>query len=258
MKFPRRLDYISKWTNISKTSVIATLKALTESGYLNKKEAVVGNVRFCSYTTNYEQLLQNLTSGKETLPVVNKYGKGGKETLPGSKDSLSGGKETLPNIDNNIDNNINNRNNKENSENLFSLSTELSITAKEISVDTRVFKKVDNLLSSVVFPFDEIEFKKKFFVLCCMPKWRTKTIHAIQMQLNKLQEYELDFVMELIDNSIMNEWQGIVYQDTPKRYQEWLRSKSSGNRAGGIKQITDPVERENMMQYLNKDSDLWK
>lgn len=138
------------------------------------------------------------------------------------------------------------------------ISSELSISAKEISVDTRLFKKVDNLLSSVVFPFDEIEFKKKFFVLCCMPKWRTKTIHAIQMQLNKLQEYELDFVMELIDNSIMNEWQGIVYQDTPKRYQEWLRSKSSGNRAGGIKQITDPVERENMMQYLNKDSDLWK
>lgn len=161
-------------------------------------------------------------------------------------------------------NNINNKqeNNKkeekEISENIFSLSTELSISAKEISVDTRVFKKVDNLLSSVVFPFDEIEFKKKFFVLCCMPKWRTKTIHAIQMQLNKLQEYELDFVMELIDNSIMNEWQGIVYQDTPKRYQEWLRTKSSGNRAGGIRQITDQVERDNMMQYLNKDSDLWK
>lgn len=159
--------------------------------------------------------------------------------------------------DNNNINNNNIDNKKDNSENKFSLSTELSITAKDISVDIRVFKKVNDMLSSVVFPFDNIEFKKKFFILCCMPKWRTKTIHAIQMQLNKLQDYEIAFVMELIDNSIMNEWQGIVYQDTPKRYQEWLRTKGSEKTAGAIKQITDPEERENMIKYLDKNSELW-
>ena len=147
---------------------------------------------------------------------------------------------------------------KEKGENLFSLSNELSISAKEISVDTKVFKKVDNMLSSAVFPFDDIEFKKKFFILCCMPKWRTKTIHAIQMQLNKLKDYELDFVMEMIDNSIMNEWQGIVYQDTQKRYQEWLRNKASANISSGVRQINDPVQRDNMIKYLDKNSDLWK
>lgn len=118
---------------------------------------------------------------------------------------------------------------KENSENIFSLASELSITAKEISVDTRVFKKINDLLSKVIFPFDNIEFKKRFFMLCCMPKWRTKTLHAIQMQLNKLQAYELAFVMEIIDNSIMNEWQGLVYQDTDKRYNEWLRKLPSSS-----------------------------
>lgn len=159
----------------------------------------------------------------------------------------------------NISNNKEEINNKEEVliENKFSLAAELSITAKDINVDTRVFKKVDDLLSNVVFPFDDLEFKKKFFVLCCMPKWRTKTIHAIQMQLNKLHDYELAFVMELIDNSIMNEWQGIVYQDTPKRYQEWLRSSNSHS-IGGIRPITDPEEIEKIKQYLDKDSDLWK
>lgn len=147
---------------------------------------------------------------------------------------------------------------KERGKDLFSLANEISISAKEISVDTRVFKKVDNLLSGVVFPYDNIEFKKKFFILCCMSKWRTKTIHAIQMQLNKLKDYELDFVMEMIDNSIMNEWQGIVYQDTPRRYQEWLRNKGSAVSSSGVKQITDPVQRDNMIQYLDKNSDLWK
>ena len=147
---------------------------------------------------------------------------------------------------------------KERDKDLFSLANEISISAKEISVDTRVFKKVDNLLSGVVFPYGNIEFKKKFFILCCMPKWRTKTIHAIQMQLNKLKDYELDFVMEMIDNSIMNEWQGIVYQDTPRRYQEWLRNKGSAVSSSGVKQITDQVQRDNMIQYLDKNSDLWK
>lgn len=147
---------------------------------------------------------------------------------------------------------------KEKDKDLFSLANEISISAKEISVDTRVFKKVDNLLSGVVFPYDNIEFKKKFFILCCMPKWRTKTIHAIQMQLNKLKDYELDFVMEMIDNSIMNEWQGIVYQDTQKRYQEWLRNKASANISSGVRQINDPVQRDNMIKYLDKNSDLWK
>ena len=72
------------------------------------------------------------------------------------------------------------------------------------------------------------------------------------------KDYELDFVMEMIDNSIMNEWQGIVYQDTPRRYQEWLRNKGSAVSSSGVKQITDQVQRDNMIQYLDKNSDLWK
>lgn len=76
------------------------------------------------------------------------------------------------------------------------------------------------------------------------------------MQLNKLGEYELDFVMELLDNSIMNEWQGIVYSDTTKKYQEWL--KKNGKTNNGIRQITDPEEKNRMMQYLDNDSELWK
>jgi hypothetical protein len=152
---------------------------------------------------------------------------------------------------NNINNN--NRNNllEKEVEEKF-ISSTLGITAKSIDVDPKVFKKIDTLLSKVVFPFDDAEFKKRFFVLCCMPKWRTKTIHAIQMQLKKLQEYELKFVMDLLDSSIMNGWQGIIYSDTPRKYQEWLRSNS-------IKMETKEIERvkENEIRYLDKNSKLW-
>lgn len=152
----------------------------------------------------------------------------------------------INNINNNIINNIN-----EEVEEKF-ISSTLGITAKSIDVDPKVFKKIDTLLSKVVFPFDDAEFKKRFFVLCCMPKWRTKTIHAIQMQLKKLQEYELKFVMDLLDSSIMNGWQGIIYSDTPRKYQEWLRSNS-------IKMETKEIERvkENEIRYLDKNSKLW-
>ena len=120
----------------------------------------------------------------------------------------------------------------------FSLGRSLGLEPKSISVDSRVFSKVDKLLSDIVFPFDEDGFKRKFFILCCMPKWRNKTVHAIQMQLNKLKNYDVRYVLELIDASIMNEWQGLVYSDTDKKYNEWLRK----SKFGGSDEIKKAVE----------------
>lgn len=98
-KFEGSIDYICKWTNLSRPSVIATLKALTECGYLNKEEKVVNNIKVCYYTTNYDDIVGG---SKETLPVVKKFNRGSKETLP--------------NIDNNNDNDksLSNKNNNYN------------------------------------------------------------------------------------------------------------------------------------------------
>lgn len=97
--FNGSLDYISKWTNLSKSTVIATLKALSDNGLINKKETVINGVKFCSYTTNYENILKNLNSGKESIQPFKKYEKGGTE-------SESGSTESEHNIDNDIDNDI--------------------------------------------------------------------------------------------------------------------------------------------------------
>lgn len=146
-------------------------------------------------------------------------------------------------------NNINNNNiiNKEVEEQTFSLARQLNLDHKTISVDSRIFTKVDQRLSTLVFPFDDDNFKRQYFILCCMPKWRNKTVQALQMQLNKLQKYDLGFVFELIENSIMNEWQGLVYQDTDKRYAEWQKNKSSK----GVKNVSDA----DLIKYLNNDFD---
>ena len=52
------------------------------------------------------------------------------------------------------------------------LAQKIEITAKDINVDPRVFKKIDALLSQAQFPFDDANVLLKFFVLCCMLYWR--------------------------------------------------------------------------------------
>lgn len=77
-EFTGSIDYISKWANISKQSVILTLKALTDAGYLNKKDDVINGVKFCRYTTNYEDLI----SSQKSLPPIKKVKKGSQKTSP--------------------------------------------------------------------------------------------------------------------------------------------------------------------------------
>lgn len=78
-KFQGSIDYISKWTNLSKQSVITILTTLTKNGLLNKFEEVINGVKFCYYTTNYDELIGG---SQETLPLFKKDDGGGQETLP--------------------------------------------------------------------------------------------------------------------------------------------------------------------------------
>lgn len=91
-EFSGSLDYIQRWTNLSRPSVLSALAKLTDRGLLNKLEKIINGVKFCSYTTNYDEALEeaekNLTTGKETLLPVKKIYGGGKETLPNNIDNI--------------------------------------------------------------------------------------------------------------------------------------------------------------------------
>lgn len=78
-KFTGSIDFICRWTNLSRPTVIATLKALTESGFLVKEESANNNQKVCSYTTNYEEII---SGSKDSLPVVKKFNHGSKVSLP--------------------------------------------------------------------------------------------------------------------------------------------------------------------------------
>lgn len=151
--------------------------------------------------------------------------------------------EKKPHLYNNINNNIITEDKNK------SLLLELDITPEGIKVDKKVCEKINKLLLDVTFPFDDKATKRKFFILCCMPNWRTKTIHAVQMQLSKLAKYDLGFINQLIDNSIMNGWQGLVYKDTDAQYEGWKKQQAGMQ----FKQIENQVEKQMMLDYLNEN-----
>lgn len=109
------------------------------------------------------------------------------------------------------------------SKNKFSKS--LGLTKENLNVKQSTIDKIDKAFEQLVFPIEDDEIKRLFFVLCCSPKWRNKTIHALQMSLNKVQHYERDFVLRLIEDSIAGGWQGLVFENTDAKYQDYLKSK---------------------------------
>ena len=95
------ISYISSWLNISKNSVIDTLRVLTDSGFLIKNEEIKNGVKFCNYISQYDNILKKLNGGCEIAPVVAKKKRGGCKSQQGSCET---GHNNNKDIDINIDN----------------------------------------------------------------------------------------------------------------------------------------------------------
>ena len=86
-EFNGSINYLCKWTNLSKNTVLATLKSLIDDGLIAKREYEINNVKFCSYKI--------CTSGAEIAPPSQKLNGGSAEI------ALGGSAEIAPhNIDN--------------------------------------------------------------------------------------------------------------------------------------------------------------
>ena len=63
-------------------------------------------------------------------------------------------------------------------------------------------------------------------MLTQQPKWKGKTKHALQLNLNDLGKYEEEFAWVLMGDAIKNNWQGIVFEDTPEKYERWKERRA--------------------------------
>lgn len=89
-KFTGSLDYLSKFANVSRQTVIDVLKRLIDANYIVKEQKVIDKVKHNSYWVNLE--------------VVKKFDWGSQITLQGQSNNLTGGSQVT------LHNNISNKN----------------------------------------------------------------------------------------------------------------------------------------------------
>lgn len=104
--------------------------------------------------------------------------------------------------------------------------TTIEEVKKERREDVKKEKKTSNeVKESLSFPFTSEKFMETWNALVKTEKWRKKTPHALQLSLNKLAAYDEDFAILLMNDSIENNWQGLVYDNTAEKYDKWKAAR---------------------------------
>ena len=124
-EFSGSIEYLQKWTNATKKTVISSLNSLQEKGLISKSATQIGKYKVCKYKAVP-------LSGVKITPVKPDTGvkitpetpvTGVKSTPTGVKITPTGVKSTPNNIDHNIDNNISINNNINNINNTSSTAS---------------------------------------------------------------------------------------------------------------------------------------
>ena len=91
------------------------------------------------------------------------------------------------------------------------------------NVNVNEDKKDPDRSRGLNLPFTDREFLDTWNDLISQPKWKNKSTGALNMALKRLSEYDVRFAILLMQNAIVGNYQGIVFSDTPTKYQQWLR-----------------------------------
>ena len=72
----------------------------------------------------------------------------------------------------------------------------------------------------------ELPFQNKAFIdtwneLRRQPRWHNKSNDALRKTLTQLSKYDAQFAIHLMDIAIANGYQGVVFADTDKTYEQW-------------------------------------
>ena len=123
------------------------------------------------------------------------------------------------------------------------------------------FEYVDlffNKKQKLVFPYNSEKFMFLWNELVKMPKWRKKPFSALQLTLHKLSEFEEDFAIELIENAITGNYQGIIFSNTKEKYEQFKQQKYGGENIGNNvkKQGVSKQELANILyeHFQNRDN----
>lgn len=97
-------------------------------------------------------------------------------------------------------------------------------------------------------PFQDAEFYTLWAKLLKQPKWRGKSLLAVQLSAKKLAVYDREFAKLLVLEAIERNYQGLVFDSTPSRYAKWVNDRNRGELKANpatsyrqILQVFDPL-----------------
>lgn len=100
------------------------------------------------------------------------------------------------------------RENQEVTENVTD-SVHVSNSPKDNISKVKLSKGNSDEIKNLIFPFDSKEFKLSWEVLIKTKKWRKKEFPALQATLKKLSNYPEQDAIQMIENAIAGEYQGV-------------------------------------------------
>lgn len=98
--------------------------------------------------------------------------------------------------------------------------------AKDADKDKDKDKDSTIVGNSLALPFTDPEFVETWNELRTQPKWKHKTVRALKMALTQLGKYDVSFAVQLMQTAIAGNYQGVVFNDTPSSYEQWLKLQS--------------------------------
>lgn len=155
-------------------------------GYIEKNSfnAIVGNDEMLK--SKFEESEQGFFNKRLVMEILKRK----KDADSSRENGKKGGRPAKPNQNPQVSNSKPNQNLIEN-ENINEIENEITNE------------------SEIVIPFDAPEFLKIWETLLIQPKWKRKTIHALQLALKKLSKYPVEIAIQMIENSIEGNYQGI-------------------------------------------------
>ena len=105
------------------------------------------------------------------------------------------------------------------------LTKNLAIKNKEERKKKKEVVKDEVKTPALVMPYSSTEFISTWNDLRSQPKWKKKSLLALQKSLDKLARYEERFAVELMITSIANDYQGVVFPDSDEKYEKWKQNQ---------------------------------
>lgn len=93
---------------------------------------------------------------------------------------------------------------------------------QEILLTTNSF----NLQSIIPDGLNDPIFLEAFETLLTQKKWKKKPETAVKLALQKLGSYPVEFAVELVQNAIVGEYQGVVFPSTPEAFRKWQKENN--------------------------------